>query len=818
MVDPWILTVQNYINITYAGTPVGQVEVTGRTGWPTMYALTRALQRELGIASLSNTFGPGTVSALDAYGAIGLFEDSDTSNDSVAEIKRKRINNIIRAGLFAKGYNGGSGVLDGTYSTTTIAAVKAMRTDMGLAAGDGKMTSKVFKSLLTMDAYVLLGGGSDAIRSIQRDLNGRYSTRRDFAIIPADGIFSRGVQSALLYALQFEIGMADGTANGNFGPGTQSGLKAAGAVASGSVDTTRYFVHLFQAALTFNGYPTPYTGTFSSGTAATTRAFQEFSALPVTGKADFVTWASLLTSTGDTSRPGTAVDCITTITPARAATLIANGYRTVGRYLTNSQVVDPLDKKIKLGELATIFANGLTVFPIFQEGGTGTEFFDYEKGVVAGGRAHAAARSFGFKAGTTIYFAVDFDALQDDIDIHVIPHFRGINEGLAALGSDYKVGIYGARNTCSTVSSAGLAELSFVSGMSTGFSGNLGFPLPKNWAFDQILEYTIGTGPGAIGIDKNIQSGRDSGQSSVEAEINSHFFAFLDWLQALAHSYVDAPGGAITLRENDLVLQYLRYRRYGGTDNPVQNAGWAFVAGILDWNFIDRVNAQSSEDEMDIESGWWLVPGVLDPSYWVDLVEPVFIEAAHMAACANAVTNTPYADAPEFITTGDFGGWAGDLVTLLADYKASGKTSDAKAFAFARTGGINLEGNTFSFEDLVEDADGANLGYSLKRSGTATTVAVMLRGLISVGSPSAPTRFKRFYDSRFHGSVEIAKAAARSVTQFSDDPVTGTDPDTRTLMLAALFASGLTVPSDFTEAERDGIADGFAEKLAYLSA
>lgn len=62
--------------------------------------------------------------------------------------------------------------------------------------------------------------------------------------------------------------------------------------------------------------------------------------------------------------------------------------------------------------------------------------------------------------------------------------------------------------------------------------------------------------------------------------------------------------------------------------------------------------------------------------------------------------------------------------------------------------------------------------------------------------------------------------ANRSVTQFSDDPVTGTNPDTLTLtlMLAALVASGHAVPSDFTEAERNGIAEGFAEKLAYSGA
>ena len=53
---------------------------------------------------------------------------------------------------------------------------------------------------------------------------------------------------------------------------------------------------------------------------------------------------------------------------------------------------------------------------------------------------------------------------------------------------------------------------SFVADMSTGYSGNLGYRMPTNWAFDQIKEYTIGSGSGAIAIDKNIASGRDPGR------------------------------------------------------------------------------------------------------------------------------------------------------------------------------------------------------------------------------------------------------------------------------------------------------------------
>jgi len=510
MADAWVRRVQEWLNSTYRGVNgVGPVTVNGNTGWSTMYALTRALQHELGISSLSNNFGPGTRGAVARIGDIG-------PGTTASGVNMSRVNNIIRGGLFCKGYNGGDGELDGTYSALTVRAVTNLRRHIGLSDGNGTISPKVFKALLTMDAYELLEGGSATVRSIQQDFNARYLHREDFFVIPADGILSRDVQNALKLAVQYELGMADGVATGTFGPGTKRGIREQAHLRQGTTDTSKYFVHLFQAALNFNGYPTVYDGNFSPSLKTAIQEFQRFCVLPVTGEADFQTWASLMVSTGDTDRPGTAVDCVTTITPERARTLIAHGYRTVGRYLTNSPVADPLDKNIKPGELATIFTNGLTVFPIFQEGGDGVEYFNHAKGLYAGRKADAVARGYGFKRGTTIYFAVDFDATEDEVYSNVVPYFQGINDSIATVDSQYQVGIYGSRNTCSIVSRKGLATLSFVGGMSTGYSGNLGFPLPKNWAFDQILEYSIGTGAGAIGIDKDIMSGRDAGQNSVD--------------------------------------------------------------------------------------------------------------------------------------------------------------------------------------------------------------------------------------------------------------------------------------------------------------
>lgn len=508
MSDPWVLAAQQWANANFQNVS-GYLPApeNGLTGWPTMYSLTRGLQHLLGITALSDTFGPVTLAALTTVGNIG---------PSMTHANKLAFWNLVVAAMYCKGYNGNNGDIDGTWTATTTAAGKSLRADIGLSQGDGSISPKVVKALLTMDPFVLTSGGSSALRSIQQNLNARYLARQDFFVIATNGFHSRGGQTALIYALQYELGLADGVANGNFGPTTRSLLQANGLVSQGSIDTTKWYVHTFQAALVVNGYPTSYDGVFSATTKGFVESFQAFVALPVNGAGNFQTWASLLVSTGDTARVVTAADTSKTITGPRATTLLSNGYATIGRYLTNTPG-SSFDKDLNLTELDTILNNGIAVFPIFQEDGTNASFFTFSKGMVAGARAFDAARGFGFKEDTVIYFAVDFDALEQEVRSNVVPYFQGVNVAMAQRGHFYRVGIYGSRNTCSIVSNAGLAVYSFVADMSTAFSGNLGFALPANWAFDQILEYNIGSGSGLLDVDKNVKSGRDGGQTQLDS-------------------------------------------------------------------------------------------------------------------------------------------------------------------------------------------------------------------------------------------------------------------------------------------------------------
>ena len=59
--DAMVYLTQRWLNQEYGDVPgFGYVTEDGRTGWDTVYGLTRALQVELGIADLADNFGPTT--------------------------------------------------------------------------------------------------------------------------------------------------------------------------------------------------------------------------------------------------------------------------------------------------------------------------------------------------------------------------------------------------------------------------------------------------------------------------------------------------------------------------------------------------------------------------------------------------------------------------------------------------------------------------------------------------------------------------------------------------------------------------------------
>ena len=497
-VDEMVLAVQQWVNSEYSGkNGFNEIEADGRTGWNTIGALITALQIEEGISEPNGVFGPRTAAICPTI----------SINSNSGDAKISRIIKIIQGALYCKGYDPNG--FDGSFGNGVKSAIQRLESDAGLLNPKGVVTPMIFKALLTMEAFILLTGGDENIRKIQQNLNRDYHSI--IGLIPCDGIRSRYTSKALIYAFQFEEGISK--PNGVFGPSTTSLCPT---LSIGS--SKKKFVYILQYALYYNGYdPNGFDGSFGNGVKNAVISFQSFSCLLANGIVGLQTWASLLVSYGDKTRQGSACDCITRLTLEKAQILKDSGYEIVGRYLT--KVPGGVDKNLTLEELNIIFNVGLKVFPIYQTSGNHAEYFNKSKGKIDAISAITAALKLGFKENTIIYFSVDFDVLPQDISNNIVPHFNSINEVFNSEiqnPKNYRIGVYSPRDVCTQLYNLGLSCSSFVGDMASGYNANIGHPLPKNWAFDQISTKTIGSGLTQIEIDNNICSPRGFGSNSVD--------------------------------------------------------------------------------------------------------------------------------------------------------------------------------------------------------------------------------------------------------------------------------------------------------------
>ncbi|MFC0265796.1 glycoside hydrolase domain-containing protein [Alloscardovia macacae] len=505
MTDVMVQETQKWLNATYRGKQgYSVIREDGQTGWTTIYALLHALQIELGITATADAFGPGTQSRFMQRWPGGIVEQNQGAATT------NNVYGIIQGALWCKGYSTGASTITRHFYGGTGDAIRALKNDMGIG-GDSKVTLDVMKALLSMDQYTLLirNGGKASIRSIQQQINKQYHAYT--GIIPADGRYGREMNTALIQVLQSLEGYTPEDATGNFGDGTTANLRV---ITPNNAGAYPQWLWLITAALTCNGYDVK-----SQGVWTCVKAFQRDYALPVTGIVDKSTWMSLLISCGDPNRSAKACDCATVLNAQQANDLRRAGFTHVGRYLTGTVGVgaNRKSKALTREEVANIRQANLSVFPIYQDGGYYPEYFSSARqGAVDAYTAMAAAQKMGFPKGTIIYFAVDFDAYGYQIDDLIIPYFEQVSMAFknSANKQSYRVGVYAPRLVCEKLDQLKYAQSSFVADMSRGFAGNLGYSIPKNWAFDQFHEYTFGSSP-SFAIDKDAYSGRDTGTKTL---------------------------------------------------------------------------------------------------------------------------------------------------------------------------------------------------------------------------------------------------------------------------------------------------------------
>ncbi|NVY96620.1 DUF1906 domain-containing protein [Lactobacillus sp. DCY120] len=484
MADQMVLATQKWLNKTY-GSLAGfdRAPENGQTGWATIYSLREGLQHELGITSLANGFGPLTKSKLATQ--LGRIQLNSSS----------KIVKLIKGAFWCKGINPQS--FTEKYDVYLGSAIKNLQKNAGLTA-NGVLTVNLIAALFDMSAFTLLAKGDARIREMQQALNSQYSEQ--LGVLPCDGIYQRDTNQALIYYLQRIEGLGS-TANGVYGPGTISRTPTVNPGAQGAI------VKLIQYGLYVNGFYTgSFNGNFDTSVSTAIVDFRKFMKLPpYTATADLTVIKGLLTSNGNTNRDSDTFDTATQLSAAQAQMIKNYGFKIVGRYLTGSvgTGTNRRNKNLTTAEIKNLTAAGLKIFPIYEDGGYEVSYFTATQGINDAAAAVLAARKLGFPRASTIYFAVDVDIQAGDLAGTVVPYFQSIAQYCQNL--EYQVGIYGTRNACQAVKS--LVTHSFVADMSYGWSGNLGFKMPHNWAFDQFVEYGIG----GVDIDQGASSGRDLG-------------------------------------------------------------------------------------------------------------------------------------------------------------------------------------------------------------------------------------------------------------------------------------------------------------------
>lgn len=481
-------------------------EIDAKAGTVLCMELVKALQKILLNISTDD----------EGYGYFGekTLAACPTMQTGMATTERnKKLVTLFCHAMFCKGYS--TTAIYDSFNANVANGVKKIQADMGMPQ-TGVVTPLLMKAVFNTDSYVLSSKGDARIREIQQAMNNGYSEYS--GINPCDGIYSRATNKALIYAIQKEEGISVENSAPSFGQTTFS-LFPTLPFTGDSKETGKNeanITKILQYALYVNAmYAGDFDGAYSATVSEAVQKFQTFMAYPgnTTTYADARVMKGLLASCGDTSRLCTALDTATILTKPVLTNLKNMGIKYVGRYLTGmvkTQEGKRVSKKITRSEAESILAAGLNIIPIYQDGGQLISYFTAKRGYADAKAAILAASELGIPNGATIYFAVDCDPLETQIHSSIVPYFTMINN---AFNEDrkYQVGIYGTRNTCAYVSENGLAVFSYVADMSTAFSGNLGYKMPENWAFDQFGSTKVN----GVEFDKVGASGRDTGVSGL---------------------------------------------------------------------------------------------------------------------------------------------------------------------------------------------------------------------------------------------------------------------------------------------------------------
>jgi len=170
---------------------------------------------------------------------------------------------------------------------------------------------------------------------------------------------------------------------------------------------------------------------------------------------------------------------------------------TIIRYYASSRRA----KTLALSEAKLISSAGFGIIPVYQDRNRKPEDFGVEKGKECAANAADFVDYIGQPEGSTIFFAVDADFSQAEIDKYIVPYFE---EVASRLGGAFRIGAYGSGLVLSALLDHELIEIPWIS-MSRAFRGTRDFFNGEKWALRQVPPaHKHGTGSSQVSYDRNV--------------------------------------------------------------------------------------------------------------------------------------------------------------------------------------------------------------------------------------------------------------------------------------------------------------------------
>lgn len=190
------------------------------------------------------------------------------------------------------------------------------------------------------------------------------------------------------------------------------------------------------------------------------------------------------------------VDTAANVTNIVAA-LKANGYQFVGRYYS-----DPANdwKIMSVQESAAIAKAGLQRVVVFQNTNDYYEYFSEKQGTKDASAAISLAKARGQKSGSAIYFSVDYDASEKEVNGQIKEYFKAVSEMILLAG--YNVGVYGSGLICRMIKSLGLASYTWLA-LAKDLQGSSSY---KEWNINQLENITLF----GVEVDRDMATGINS--------------------------------------------------------------------------------------------------------------------------------------------------------------------------------------------------------------------------------------------------------------------------------------------------------------------